>query len=1035
MPRSSPRYRLYLLGAFRIEKDAHPIRFPTRKVESLFAYLALHPEEHAREKIAALFWGDSSDDQARHSLRTALATIRKELGDDAFIASRETMQLNPDFPLWVDAREFQQMANGEWQIAQASSAISHLQSALSHYRGDLLADFYDDWILPERERLRAAYLDALLNLAQQLRAASQYERAMEYARQVLTTDPANEHAHQHLIFCYAALGDRTAALKQSDECACRLREELGVEPSSETLALRARIQAELTGAKSRVALLTNLPHPLTSFVGRANETQTIRQSLAASRLVSLVGAGGCGKTRLAIRVASDLAVENRFANGVWWVELAALNDAARVPHAVATVFHLDESPAKPIAETLTDHLREKELLLVLDNCEHLFAACARLVDDIVTACPRVRILATSRAPLSITGEVAWRVPSLTLPDAEQVLPPQDIARYDALCLFAERAATVAPSWKLAEHANAVAHICARLDGMPLAIELAAARLRVLSAEQIAARLDDRFALLTTGSTTALPRHQTLRAAIDWSFDLLVEDERVLFRRLSVFAGGFTLEAVEAVSSIQYSVTSQLNTEHCRLNPLDVLARLVDKSLVIAEQQDEQARYRMLESIRQYARAKLLQAGETARVQSQHLAFFLQLAERAARELEGAARTTWLRRAEVERDNLRAALEWAFGLEAPASDVELGLRLTVALCGFWLARNHWKEGREWIERALRVMPDDGAPQTRVTLFKYAYRFAIALGDLNAARAHLQARESLVFALNDQVGIAELLLARAGLARLEHRLDAAQTDAEEGLRRFTARGDRSGIASALAAQGSIERARGDYGAARALFDASLRLRQEIGEQETLGESLGASAFAAFRARDFATALALFGQLLAFAQAQADQSLMRHALVNLGEVARAAGKYREAKPYYEQSLELARALPAKLHIGCALQGLGFVAVEEGDLRRARECNQECLALYQEQKLTWGVAGAVWGFARVAAAEGKGELAARWLGAIDPHLALTGAMATPADRLEHERTLAAVHASLDDAAFDAAWNAGCALTLEQAVAEARQV
>jgi non-specific serine/threonine protein kinase len=1004
-------YRLNLLGAFRIERNSHPIRFPTRKVEALLAFLAVCPEAHSREKLAALLWGDSTDDQARHSLRTALATIRKELGDGILLADRETVQLNPDTSIWVDVREFEKIGD---------SSISHPQSLISLYQGDLLTDFYDDWIVPERERLRELYLGLLLAVVQRFRSESQYERAVEYACKILATDPANEKAHQHLIFCYAAMGDRSAALKQYDECARLLHDELGVEPSSETAALRERIQAELTGAKSREALMTNLPHPLTSFVGRAREIVEINQLLAHARLITLIGAGGCGKTRLAIRVASDLAAENRFANGVWWVDLAALTDAALVTPAVAATFHLrQESPATPLGTILTDHLRDKATLLLLDNCEHLFDACARLVHTLLTACPRLQILATSRAALGIAGEVAWRVPSLTLPDAAQA-PPHEIARFDAVRLFAERAALAAPHWKLPEHAPTVARICARLDGMPLAIELAAARLKVLSAEQIAARLDDCFALLTGGSATALPRHQTLRAAMDWSYDLLTEEERVLFHRLSIFAGGFSLEVVEHV---------------CGKDILNLLTALVDKSLVLVEQQNAQARYRMLETIRQYARAKLLESGETARVHSQHLAFFLQFAERAESELRGAESRDWLQQVEAEHDNLRAALEWSLGLEAPSADAESGLRLAIALDGFWQRRNYWQEGREWIERALRVTEGIGAPRWRVPALKHAYRFANAMGDMNAARAHLQARETLVFALNDELGIAELLLNRAGLARLEHNLDTAQSLADEAHSHFRRLGNQSGVAAALTVLGLIKRSRGDAVGARADFDASLRLRQEIGEKETLGESLGMSAAAAFRAGDFASAHARFDELFALAQEQDDKALMRHALVNLGEVTRAAGNYREARPHYEASLTLARALPAKLHIGCAMQGLGYVAVQEGNLPRARECFEECFTLYQEQQLKWGVAVAVEGFARLAAAQGKPERAARWLGAIDAHLALTGPMATLADRLEHERTLAAVRALLDDAAFDAAWKAGTALTLEQAVAEVREL
>ncbi|MBM3130068.1 MAG: hypothetical protein FJ009_15775 [Chloroflexi bacterium] len=522
MPQAHPRYRLYLFGTFRIEKDSHPIRFSTRKIESLLAFLALHPEQHPREKLAALFWGDSTDEQARGSLRTALNLLRTELDDHLLLTNREIVQLNSDFPLVIDAREFEKI--GDWRLAIGDSAISNLQSLISLYRGDLLPDFYDDWVLLERERLRALYLDALLRLIQQFRSESKYERAIELAHKLLTTDPANEKAHQHLMLCYAAAGNRTAALKQYDECARLLRDELGVEPSRETIDLRDQIQAESSGT-SREASFTNLPNPLTSFVGRETELAEIRQQVETARLVTLIGAGGCGKTRLAIQVVSDLVTAQRFKHGAWWVDFAPLSDPALVATAVAAAFHLRESPPTPLISILIEHLREKEILLVFDNCEHLGDACARLAQTLLTACPRLNILATSRAPLGIVGEVTWRVPSLSTPDPDDAPSLEQMTRFDAVRLFAERATAVATNWKLADHVSAVARICARLDGIPLAIELAAARLRVLSAEQIAARLHDCFSLLTAASRTALPRHQTLRAAMDWSFDLLGDDLR------------------------------------------------------------------------------------------------------------------------------------------------------------------------------------------------------------------------------------------------------------------------------------------------------------------------------------------------------------------------------------------------------------------------------------------------------------------------------------------------------------------------------
>jgi non-specific serine/threonine protein kinase len=397
---------------------------------------------------------------------------------------------------------------------------------------------------------------------------------------------------------------------------------------------------------------TNLPISLTSFIGREREIAEVTRLLAGppseSRLLTLTGAGGCGKTRLALRVAGEALGD--FPDGVWLVELAALADPALVAGAVAMAVGVREVPGRALTESLVDHLRDRTLLLILDNCEHLVAAAAGLADVLLRSCPRLRVLATSREPLGSAGETIWRVPSLTLPPLSAADAPllEPLTRYEAVRLFVERARAAVPAFApSAENAPALVEICRRLDGIPLAIELAAARVRVFSAAQIAARLDDRFRLLTAGPRTALPRQQTLRATVDWSYDLLAEPERALLRRLSVFAGGWTFEAAEAVAAGDGIQTHAV---------LDLMAQLVDKSLVIAEEQRGAVRYRLLETIRAYARDRLLEAGEAERTRDRHLAYFLGLAEEAEPRLRGAEERVTLDRLEAEHANLQAALE-------------------------------------------------------------------------------------------------------------------------------------------------------------------------------------------------------------------------------------------------------------------------------------------------------------------------------------------------------------------------------------------
>ncbi|HEV2741795.1 MAG TPA: hypothetical protein VGV91_01430 [Rubrobacter sp.] len=394
----------------------------------------------------------------------------------------------------------------------------------------------------------------------------------------------------------------------------------------------------------------NLPLELSSFVGREKELAEVGRLLENNRLMTLTGTGGCGKTRLALAVAGELV--DGFEGGVRLVELAPLADPSLVPQAVGSTLGVREQPGRSPTETLSDYLRPKKALIILDNCEHLVEACAELAETLLRSCPKLRVLATSREALGITGEVAWPVPSLSLPDLRRLPEIEGLPRNEAIRLYLERTAAVKPSFALTEqNAPLVARVCYQLDGIPLAIELAAARAKVLSVEQIADRLDDSFRLLSAGGRTVSPRHSTLQAAMDWSHELLSDEEQVLFRRLSVFAGGFTLEAAESACAGEDLGGDEV---------LGLLSHLVDKSLVVAWERDEQMRYRLLETVRQYGRDKLRGSGEDAELGRRHAAFFVTLAEEAERERSGPDQARWLVRLEAEHDNVRAALSWSLG---------------------------------------------------------------------------------------------------------------------------------------------------------------------------------------------------------------------------------------------------------------------------------------------------------------------------------------------------------------------------------------
>ncbi len=447
------------------------------------------------------------------------------------------------------------------------------------------------------------------------------------------------------------------------------------------------LQADFPPLKSPGVSAKNLPIQLTSFIGREQEIEEVKRRVSAERLVTIVGAGGCGKTRLSLQAASGLL--EAFPDGVWLVELAPLSDPALVAQVTARTLGLSEQGERSPLEILVDFIRPKRLLLVLDNCEHLIEACAQLVEALLRACPDLCVLATSREALGVPGETVFYVPSLSIPGAEEALAGEKLRQYEAVRLFQERAAACLEGFQITDdNAATIAQICRRLDGIPLAIELAAARVRLLSVEQIAARLDDCFHLLTGGSRTVLPRHQTLRAAIDWGYALLSEQERVLLRRLSVFSGSWTLEAAEAVCQGNGLAEAEI---------LDLLAGLASKSMVVVLQAPGGARrYTQLETIRQYGHEKLQQAGEESGCLQQHLDYFLRFAETGDRKLRGPESLEWLHRMEEEYANLRAALEWCFGAGQAG---EAGVRLTNALVEFWNGSSYYHEWLIWLEKAL------------------------------------------------------------------------------------------------------------------------------------------------------------------------------------------------------------------------------------------------------------------------------------------------------------------------------------------------
>jgi predicted ATPase/DNA-binding CsgD family transcriptional regulator len=595
----------------------------------------------------------------------------------------------------------------------------------------------------------------------------------------------------------------------------------------------------------------NLPPQLTSFVGRNREIVEVRRLIGERRLLTLTGTGGSGKTRLAIAVASEMI--ERFEGGIWWVELAALSDPDLVPQTVAQALGVREAQDRSLTETLSDYLGSKKVLLVLDNCEHLIEGCAALADALLRACPKLRILTTSREALGVAGEGAWHVPPLVLPEADHGPPIDELGRYEAIRLFVERSKAVTSTFEMTEHnAPAVVRLCRRLDGMPLAIELAAARVRVLSVEQIASRLEDSFSLLTGGSRTALPRQKTLRAAIDWSYELLGEEEQVLLRRLSVFAGGFTLEAVEEVCSGEDIEPEEI---------LDLLTHLVDKSLVMVAEHDGEARYRLLETVRQYGQEKLEESGKEQDVRRRHALFFLELAEGVEPKINGKDRGLWLGRLEVEHDNLRAALAWS----REEAEGEIALRLSGALSWFWFHREHWSEWRRWLDGALAIRGGGGPRHSaaRAKALSGGGFLAWMQGDQATARSQLEESVALWREVGDKQRLAQALRFLSGSFESQGHYVAARPLAEESVRLFREGEDAFGLGITLSRLGITALAQGDHEAARAALEEGVEICREIEDDWALALALRNLGIGALREGEYEEAVARLAESLGVLQ----------------------------------------------------------------------------------------------------------------------------------------------------------------------------
>ena len=795
------------------------------------------------------------------------------------------------------------------------------------------------------------------------------------------------------------------SLKPSKELATILLDKLGISEIERPrwIAFARGVSSLPLPANSANRSITNLPAALTTFIGREKEQSDVIRLLDQHRLVTLTGPGGVGKTRLSIKVAEQITGE--YLDGVWLVELAPILDPLLIPYTVALTLGLREDPQRHITDRLCDYLREKSILLLLDNCEHLLEACAQMIDAVLKTCPQLKILTTSREPMNITGEAIYRVPSLRLPNVHKIL--DTFRNSESIQLFEERAQLVQFDFSLTlENAASITRICQRLDGIPLAIELAAAKVAVFSPEQIANQLDENLNLLTGGSRTALPRHQTLRASIDWSWNLLTEAEQRLMRQLSVFAGGWTLEAAQSV---------------CDGDVLELLNSLVTKSLIaMAQRTEHNTRYSFHGTIRQYAREKLLEAGGSEIVRNKHLVYFVGLAQQAELELYRSDQVFWLNQLEDELDNIRMALEWAL-----ITDPKSGLSLIIASRFFWDMRGDTEQVESWLAQLLEYY--NNPDSLRVQALALYGGVLQGRGNLIESQKIINQSLELSCAISDKAGEALGLWYLGTAISFQGNFREGLQIVEQSLVLFQSLGDKLGQALAM---GWLSQRLNDLKRSKVLISQSLRLYRELGHLVGIAECLRELALRMIWEGDFSLSVPLLQEAHAIYRQLGNKTGEAEVLGCHGTLAYWKGDYQQAYAYHQESFELNEILGNYYLASWAGVNMAYALLRQGGIAKATDILQLGLQRSYQSKDIDLVIYTLEGLASLYVNQAQFERATR-------HFAWTHMMRVnmdnqnpPVEKNSIERDLAVIHSKLNDAEFAKFSEEGRAMTVEQAVA-----
>lgn len=954
--------RIQLLGGFAVDRGARsvdPKVWRLRKARTLVKLLALTRDQRLhRDVLLETLWPDRPPTSAVNNLHQALHVARRALAGDE--SSNGLLELRDDFVVLladglvdVDVRTFERLA----ALGRTSGDLADLRAAVAAYTGDLLPeDRFEDWAVRPREELRATFGNLLVDFADAAAADHHEAEALDALTRALAIDPLHEHGVRSLMRRLAATGRSSEALAQYERLRSDLRTAYGTDPDPETRRLyQELLSGTPTAEPPQQEARHNLAPALTSFVGREREIADVHRLMEQGRLVTLTGVGGAGKTRLAEEAARRLV--DSYADGVWIADLVPVADPHLVADTVAAALGLDPAAGSDSTRTLITRLAPRNLLLVLDNCEHLLAACAGLASAVRRSCPGVSLLATSREPLHAPGEVTFRVPSLELPE-----PTDELDRLRTLSsvrLFVDRAQDVRPGFVLdPTNATAIVEICRCLDGIPLALELAAARASHLEAAEIAARLGEALSLL--GRPGEVTRHATLRATLEWSHALLSADEQVLLRRLAVFSGSFSLRSAEQVCADERLPSS---------NVLDLLGRLVDKSLLLVDHDGSRSRYRLLETIRQFAHERLVAAHEAAPMEAAHCRHFLELAADEDPERAGVVveRPQLL---DADHDNLRAALNWAL-----RHDHERALLLGLSLSPYWLARGHFSEGAGWLERVLEVAVDPSRERARAI---FALAILLARSGL-ADRLPRLGDEAVAVAYQsgDQVDLVTTRVLRGTLLLGSGDLDEIEQTAVDSLAQADALGadPLAAAAQSLGAMTALFRENAELAEER--FEECLRRLRQIDPNTTrffpavtmclplvpidgswipvfeetflIGRRVGAVQGIGYALSGLADAHRLTKNLDAAQDAVRrsvetftgidDASGLGHALNHLGCIERDQGRFGAAEKHLRDALRIREQLGDRRGESLTLANLGLLAAASGDPGTGRRLTRAAL------------------------------------------------------------------------------------------------